>query len=884
MKNQKNKELKIIFTVLCVAFAVFLILPMIVLLIKSFYDGGAVSMESYVEVLTGKGFVKALGHSFAVAACSAVLTTCIAFILAYTVNYTNTNKIFKTLIQKIAVLPMLLPTITYGFAIIYSFGKQGLITQLLGRQLFEIYGFNGLLLGYTIYTLPISFMLINNTMGFIDKKFMTVSRLMGDSKLRSFSITVLRPLSGTLAASFIQTFFLCFTDFGIPASVGGDYQVVASILYNEMLGSIPDFGNGAVIALVMLIPSIISITVLQILEKYNIRYNKISIVDLRKDKTRDIGCSILSALLMLAELSVFAVLFVVPFVEDWPYYTNFTLAHFQEVFDDPNLYGVYTNSLMVSIITAVAGTIVAYASALITERSQVSQKMKNVIEGIALVTNTIPGMVLGLAFLFVFTGTSLQNTFVIIIICNVIHFYSTPYLMMKNSLSKMNSSWETTAMLMRDNWIKTIIRIVTPNALSSLLNVFSYYFINSMVTISAVIFLAGARTMVITTKIKELQYYNKFNEIFVLSLLILVTNIIAQILFNRLVQWSENRGKNRKGEKSKMIKKNFKRVAAMALALMVGVSSFALTGCGSKAGEQVIIYSNADEEAVAVMQETLDEGGYEGQYIFQTFGTSELGGKMLAEGADIEADMLTMSSYYIDSAQETNNMFQDLSFELNTTAEADVTSYSAPLICNAGALFVNTEEIKANNLPMPESIKDLADPVYAGHISVIDIQSSSTAWLLVQALITEYGEEETKEILTAIYKNAGAHIEESGSGPLKKVRAGEVAVGFGLRSQAVADKAAGLPIEYIDPIEGNFTLTESVAVIDKGEDSNPLAVEMAQCIVENSREGLLQYYPVALYEGETVSSENEMANAKKFAEPLTVELLEQHQALSEACK
>ena len=42
---------------------------------------------------------------------------------------------------------MLLPTITYGFAIIYSFGKQGLLTKLFGRQLFDIYGFNGLLFG-----------------------------------------------------------------------------------------------------------------------------------------------------------------------------------------------------------------------------------------------------------------------------------------------------------------------------------------------------------------------------------------------------------------------------------------------------------------------------------------------------------------------------------------------------------------------------------------------------------------------------------------------------------------------------------------------------------------------------------------------------------------
>lgn len=335
-----------------------------------------------------------------------------------------------------------------------------------------------------------------------------------------------------------------------------------------------------------------------------------------------------------------------------------------------------------------------------------------------------------------------------------------------------------------------------------------------------------------------------------------------------------------------MIKSKFKRVAAFALALMVGVSAFALTGCGggSSADEQVIIYSNADDEAIEVMKNTLDENGYEGQYIVQTFGTSELGGKILAEGSDIEADLMSMSSYYIDSAQEQNKMFREISTDLKPLEGTLVTDYSLPILSNAGAIFVNTEEMKANNLPMPTSIKDLADPVYEGHISMIDVKSSSTAWLMIQALITSYGEDQTKDILKGIYKNAGAHIEESGSAPLKKVRAGEVAVGFGLRAQAVADKAEGLPIDYIDPTEGNFILTESIAVVDKGEDSNELAVEMAKCIVEESREAMLSYYPVPLYEGDEVSEENKLTNAKYFAEPLTVNLLEKHRALSEECK
>lgn len=551
-------------------FALFLVYPTVRLLLKSILSENGMTMEFYHSVLTQKGFLKALENSFLIAGVSALLTTGLAFFLAYTIHYTNINAKFKKGSEKAAVLPMFLPTLTYGFAIIYSFGKQGFLTKLFGRQLFDIYGFNGLLIGYIIYTLPVSFLLIHNTMGYIDKKFMIVSRIMGDNRVSTFMMTIFRPLAGTLMASFIQSFFLCFTDFGIPASVGGKFEVIASVLYSQMLGSVPDFHKGSVVAVMMLLPSIVSIALLRYLEKYNVRYQKISVMELPKNRGRDWLCGIGSGLIILGVLSIFAVIFIVPFVQDWPYQTGFSMEHFRAVFQDAGLMGVYKNSLYVALLTAVFGTLVAYGSALIT-------------------------------------------------------------------------------------------------------------------------------------------------------------------------------------------------------------------------------------------------------------------------------------------AQE-------------------------------GTLIVNTEQMEAENLDMPKAIKDLANPEYKGKIAVTDITSSSTAWLLIQGLISEYGEEEAKEILTDIYANAGDHLEESGSGPLKLVRAGEVAIGFGLRQQAVADKEKGLPVDYIDPEEGNFTLTESVVVVNKSEEKNAKAMEMAECIIKNGREELLKSYPIPLYEGESVPETEKSGNPKTFPEKLTVDLLKKHQELSESCK
>lgn len=329
------------------------------------------------------------------------------------------------------------------------------------------------------------------------------------------------------------------------------------------------------------------------------------------------------------------------------------------------------------------------------------------------------------------------------------------------------------------------------------------------------------------------------------------------------------------------MKKWYTYLLAGCLAVSMAVG---LTGCGGDDGgstsssEQVVIYTNADPEAQDSFKHALDKNGFEGKYVLQAFGTSELGGKLMAEGKNIEADLITMSTYYIDSAQKTNNMFADLTFSANTLQE--VPSYYKPTTGQFGAIFVNTEVLQQENLPMPTSLKDLANPVYKDKISLPDIMGSSTSWLLAQAIFDAYGEQEGAALLKNLEANAGPHMEKSGSGPLKKVKAGEVAVAFGLRHQGLMEEKKGLPIKVIDPTEGNFFLTEGIAVINKGDSKKQeLAMKMAECIIKNSRTELLKYYPMALYEGETVDKEYEPEHPKAYKEKLTVDLLKKHQQL-----
>lgn len=530
-----QKELKVLYILITLTLAAILLYPLGCVLFQSVLTKeGGIGLTNYTSLLSQSSFWTALANSFTVSGISAAIATLMAFFCAYGLHFTRIRPGVKKVIQIIVLLPLFLPSITYGFAVIYSFGRLGLISQLIAPPPFSIYGFWGLLIADVIYTLPPAFLILYNAFFYVDRNFITVSKLMGDGPWQTFYMTTVRPVVGSLLSAFILSFFLSFTDFGIPVSIAGEYEVIATQLYTTMMGAIPNFGEGAVIAMAMLVPSVASVVMLRWVDRFNFRYNKISKAEVSTNAFRDALYLLYYALISLALLSVFVVMFVVPFVKQWPYQPYFTLDVITRIVSDSSIWQVYEHSIGIALVSAAVGTIFCYAAALVKARSQLPLWCQTTMDSFAMITNTVPGMVLGIGFLFAMSGTPLANTFTILVLANLVHFFTTPYMMATSALSKMNAGWETTGALMGDSWIKTVSRVIVPNSLPTLLQMFQYFFVSAMVTISAVVFLTGARTMLLTTKIKELQYFEKFEEIFVLSLLVFLTNVAAKLIFDAL--------------------------------------------------------------------------------------------------------------------------------------------------------------------------------------------------------------------------------------------------------------------------------------------------------------------------------------------------------------
>ena len=130
------------------------------------------------------------------------------------------------------------------------------------------------------YLLPPVFLIISNAFIYVDPRYAIVSRVMGDGFLRRFWTSALRPVAGACVSAFMLGFFLAFTDFGIPISIAGQYDVVATELYSTMMGAVPDFGRGAVVAISMMVPAVGAVALLRWSEKLNFRST--DIVEIKK--------------------------------------------------------------------------------------------------------------------------------------------------------------------------------------------------------------------------------------------------------------------------------------------------------------------------------------------------------------------------------------------------------------------------------------------------------------------------------------------------------------------------------------------------------------------------------------------------------------------------
>ncbi|MBR6572927.1 MAG: ABC transporter permease subunit [Clostridia bacterium] len=480
-----------------------------------------IDKESIVRVVTSPTFSTSVLNSLTSALLGTILTVAIAFFLALCIKRTNIK--LKGFFSIIFVLPMLLPSISHGMGLVILLGNNGILTRLFGLNS-NIYGLSGIIIGSLLYAFPVAFLMISDVLDYEDGSAYEAARVLGIPRFRQFTAIMLPFLRKPLISVVFAVFTMIITDYGVPLMVGGKYTTIATVMYQEVIGQL-DFAKGSVYGTFLLIPAVIAFVIdLKNKDKGNSGYVT-KPCENTKGKIATLGSYIYCTAISIVTLLPLVAFVLLAFAKDYPKNLSFT---FNNVISAFNLKAgdYFINSVLIAFGTAVLGVIIAFMSAYLSARMK--SKLSKFLHLSSMTSAAIPGLVLGLSYVLVFNKTPIYGTLIILIIVNVIHFIASPYLMIYNSMCKINENLENVAHTMGIKRFYLIRDVLIPQCKLTILEMFSYFFVNCMMTISAVSFLANTSNKPVSLMINQFEAQMQLECAAVVSLMILIMNLIIK--------------------------------------------------------------------------------------------------------------------------------------------------------------------------------------------------------------------------------------------------------------------------------------------------------------------------------------------------------------------
>lgn len=529
----------------------FLIYPLYRALVRSLQDraGDFVGLANYLEYFSSPATSVSFRNSLYISVVSTVITVVLAFLYAYAL--TRTTIPGRGPLRAIAMLPMFIPSLVQALAFIYMFGNNGFITRAFGLNI-HLYGKVGIIMSEVFYAFPHTLLILSTALTLTDARQYEVAESLRTSSWRAFwTITVPGVRYALLSAAFVA-FTLALTDFGAPKVVGGDYDVLATDIYSRVMGQ-QDFEMGATISTILLVPAVIAFVLDRIVQRRQVALVTSGIVPQGpKPHSRPVQTLsfVLCAAIAVFILSVYAIVFIGAFTKYWPYNLTPTLRNFTfyvaGVHHRAGALVVLWNSIQMAGFTAVFGTVAVFVSAYLIEKTRGLSTARSILYLLCVVPLAVPGMVKGLSYIFAFNDPRiplyfLYGTMAILVISTIMHYFTVPFLTAMTALKQMDPEFESIGESLDAPFHRTFWRVTVPVALPSILSIAMYFFLNAMVTLSAVVFLFVPGRELASLSVMLLDDAGESAQAMAMSLLIMVVGLAARGLFHLATRRIEQR-------------------------------------------------------------------------------------------------------------------------------------------------------------------------------------------------------------------------------------------------------------------------------------------------------------------------------------------------------
>ncbi len=542
---------RLLMVLVCIWMLVVVVLPLFQLLSMSLQDasGRFVGLANFARYFATPALSRSLANSLWVAAATTTASVVLGFGYAYAL--TRTCLPARGIFKGVAMMPLFAPTLLNGIALVYLFGRKGLITRgffgtLPGFDI-RLYGPAGIVIAETIYTFPQAMLILSIALRLTDARLYEAASSLGAGRWRIFFTVTLPNIKYGLLSAVMVCFILAFTDFGAPKVVGGNYNILATDIYKQVIGQ-QNFVMGAVVSVVLLIPTAVAFVVDRIVQRRQTATIAARAVPLvpAADRLRDRCFTGYCGLIALLIIAFYLVAVYASLVKVWPYDLRLGGWHYHFTGTGGGGYAAFFNSLRMSAWSALWGTALTFASAYLIEKSPGMQSLRQAAYFLSILPLALPGLVIGLAYIFFFNapgwtvaGLTVPNPFsrfyatmTILVMSNIVHFYTVSFLTATTALKQLDREFETVSAAMGVAFYRTFGRVTVPICLPAILEIGMYYFVNSMATVSAVIFLYSADIPLASVAVANMDDAGDIAPACAMSVLIVAANIAVRIAYS----------------------------------------------------------------------------------------------------------------------------------------------------------------------------------------------------------------------------------------------------------------------------------------------------------------------------------------------------------------
>ena len=455
--------------VVLIAFlTLFILYPLAILLVDSFYSKNGLTLDIFKRVLAMANFRTSIVNTLKVGFLVGILSTLLGLLFAYVEVYVKLGKFSGGLFKVVSMLPVVSPPFVLSLSMIMLFGKAGLITRF---------------------------------------------RDMGASRWKVFATVTFPLMLPGLGNAFLVTFIESIADFANPMIIGGSYDTLATTIYLQITGAY-DKEGAAAMAVVLL-----SITLLMFaVQKYYLEAKTAATLTgkasrarmLISDKSVTVPLTVLCSLAAIFVVMMYLCVPIGALFPTWGYkFSPLTFKWFTQVFTKYKGLKAFKDSFVLSLISAPITALLSMIISYLVVKKKF--KAKGFIEAVSMLAMAVPGTVLGVGYIRGFSGglfhtgllSGLYGSAAILIIVFVVRSLPTGTRSGISALRQIDKSIEESAYDMGANSFRVFMTVTLPLIKDSFLSGLVTAFVRSITAISAIILLVTPQFLLITVQINE---------------------------------------------------------------------------------------------------------------------------------------------------------------------------------------------------------------------------------------------------------------------------------------------------------------------------------------------------------------------------------------------